>query len=158
MESPSSGQFTANLRDAHVYAAFLSAIGDAQVHLELRIAEFEPILAEDEPGDMAQFGVIRSRLCRANLARTQVATACVTVRRRAVVCSEGERRRSHRPTVALAATISFETASDTVSLRNLSSSGALVEGEVLPPAGSIIQFKRNDLSRQACVVWSRGSR
>ena len=73
MELPSSGHFSRDLQDPGVSVRSLSAIEAAQSHLELCIAAFESILGEYAPADMAQFGVVRFRLCRANLARTQVA-------------------------------------------------------------------------------------
>jgi len=62
-------------------------------------------------------------------------------------------RRSHRSKVLLAATLEEFGASRPVKLRNLSAEGALVEGAELPPEGTEVTFRRNELSCPGRVVW-----
>ena len=69
-----------------------------------------------------------------------------------------ERRDAPRAAVMLAATISHDWRSKAVTLRNLSGSGALVEGEALPIKGSLVSFVRNDVSVRGHVVWVEGER
>ncbi len=45
-----------------------------------------------------------------------------------------------------------------VRIRNLSRSGALIEGEVVPSAGSTVELIRNNNSARAEIVWSRPGR
>jgi hypothetical protein len=65
-------------------------------------------------------------------------------------------RRSRRAPVLLAATIEFGCCSRPVKVRNISESGALVEGEHLPPEGSTGAFSRNELCVDFTVVWVQG--
>jgi hypothetical protein len=65
-------------------------------------------------------------------------------------------RRSRRSNVLLAASIEVSGASLAVKLRNLSTEGALVEGESLPVEGSEVLFRRNDLSVSSRVAWVHG--
>jgi len=65
-------------------------------------------------------------------------------------------RRARRAPVLLAATIEFGRCSRPVKVRNISDSGALVEGEHLPPEGSTGTFSRNELSVGFTVVWVQG--
>ena len=46
----------------------------------------------------------------------------------------------------------------TVKVRNMSSSGALVEGAALPPAGTQCRLIRGDISLEAEVVWLHANR
>ena len=62
-------------------------------------------------------------------------------------------RRSRRSNVFLAASIEVSGTSVPVKLRNLSSQGALVEGDGLPVEGSEILFRRKDLSVKGRVAW-----
>jgi hypothetical protein len=64
-----------------------------------------------------------------------------------------QNRRSKRAPVLLSAKLSMGGEELPVVLRNLSSEGALVEGEHLPVEGSATVFKRNDLSVAGRVVW-----
>ena len=61
-------------------------------------------------------------------------------------------RRSRR-SVLLAASIEASGAVVPVKLRNLSTEGALIEGEGLPVEGSQVLFRRNDLSVKSRVAW-----
>lgn len=65
-------------------------------------------------------------------------------------------RRSHRSPVLLAAAVEIAGERVAVKLRNLSEEGALIEGEVLPPEGSITVFERNELRLGGRVVWVHG--
>lgn len=62
-------------------------------------------------------------------------------------------RRSRRSNVLLAASIEVSGSVVPVKLRNLSSQGALIEGEDLPVEGSEILFRRNDLKVKGRVAW-----
>ena len=62
-------------------------------------------------------------------------------------------RRSRRSNVLLAASIEVSGAVVPVKLRNLSSQGALIEGEDLPVEGSEILFRRNELKVKGRVAW-----
>jgi PilZ domain len=70
--------------------------------------------------------------------------------------SMNQNRRSRRSNVLLAASIETSGASLPVKLRNLSTEGALVEGDDLPLEGSEVLFKRNDLSVNSRVAWVHG--
>ena len=64
-----------------------------------------------------------------------------------------QNRRSRRSNVLLTATVEVEGDRLPVKLRNLSAEGALVEADLLPAAGTMIQFHRNDLSVRGQVAW-----
>jgi hypothetical protein len=64
-----------------------------------------------------------------------------------------QNRRSRRSPVLLAASIEVDGVVVPVKLRNLSEQGALIEGEQLPPEGSVSFFERNDLRLKSRVVW-----
>ena len=70
--------------------------------------------------------------------------------------SNSQNRQSRRAPVMLTAKLDVAGETQQVILRNLSTGGALVEGELLPAAGSIILFMRNDLTVQARVAWVEG--
>ena len=70
--------------------------------------------------------------------------------------SLNQNRRSRRSNVLLAASIETSGASLPVKLRNLSTEGALVEGDDLPVEGSEVVFKRNELSVNSRVAWVHG--
>lgn len=65
-------------------------------------------------------------------------------------------RRSRRSNVLLAASIEARGAVTAVKLRNLSPQGALIEGEPLPPEGTDVCFRRNELTVAGKVAWIRG--
>jgi hypothetical protein len=67
-----------------------------------------------------------------------------------------QNRKSRRSQVLLAATLEHSGAKQTVKLRNLSSEGALVEGDQLPIEGTTVVFCRNDLCTRGRVVWVNG--
>jgi hypothetical protein len=64
--------------------------------------------------------------------------------------------RAKRSNVLLAASIEQSGHTFSVKLRNLSSEGALIEGEELPIEGSSVLFRRNDLSVTSRVAWVHG--
>jgi hypothetical protein len=64
-----------------------------------------------------------------------------------------QNRRSRRSPVFLAATVEVDGVPQPVKLRNLSSEGALVEGDELPQDGSTTFFQRIDLRLKSRVVW-----
>ena len=65
-------------------------------------------------------------------------------------------RRARRSNVLLAASIEASGATLSVKLRNLSTEGALVEGDRLPIEGSEVVFTRNELSVHSRVAWVHG--
>lgn len=67
-----------------------------------------------------------------------------------------QNRRSRRLNVLLAAAIEVSGASQPVKLRNLSTEGALIEGDDLPIEGSEVLFRRNELSVKSRVAWVHG--
>src|SRR5688500_6405850 len=67
--------------------------------------------------------------------------------------SMNHNRRSRRSNVLLAASIEASGASLPVKLRNLSTEGALIEGDDLPVEGSEVLFRRNELSVNSRVAW-----
>ena len=72
-------------------------------------------------------------------------------------CSSlSQNRRSRRSNVLLAASIEASGAVVPVKLRNLSTEGALIEGDELPVEGSEVLFRRNDLALNGVVVWIDG--
>ncbi len=66
-------------------------------------------------------------------------------------------RRSRRSNVLMAATLEVSGLSIPVKLRNLSSEGALIQGEKLPAEGTELLFQRNELCELGRVVWAKGS-
>src|SRR5687768_12019581 len=69
---------------------------------------------------------------------------------------EGDKRSvQHRSRVMLAGTIVTSDFSAEVRIRNLSRSGALIEGDAMPEAGTIVEVLRNFHSVRAQVVWSK---
>lgn len=65
-------------------------------------------------------------------------------------------RRSRRAPVLLAASLEFSRCQRSVKVRNISESGALVEGDHLPIEGSTGTFSRQELSVDFTVVWVQG--
>ena len=70
--------------------------------------------------------------------------------------SINQNRRSRRSNVLLAASIEALGAVIPVKLRNLSTEGALIEGDGLPVEGSEVLFRRNELSVSSRVAWVLG--
>ena len=67
-----------------------------------------------------------------------------------------QNRRSRRSPVLLGATIEIDSAQVSVKLRNLSESGALIEGDRLPREGAKVRFRRGNLEVNSRVVWVDG--
>ncbi len=64
-----------------------------------------------------------------------------------------QNRRARRSNVLLAASIELSGAVVPVKLRNLSTEGALIEGDSLPVEGAEVLFRRNELSVNSRVAW-----
>ena len=64
-----------------------------------------------------------------------------------------QNRRSRRSNVLMAAAIETQTGPESVTLRNLSADGALVEGDRIPEAGSPVVFRKNDLVISGRIAW-----
>lgn len=67
--------------------------------------------------------------------------------------SISEKRHTRRSNVLLAAMIECDGKFLPVTLRNLSSEGALVSGDKLPEPGATILFRRNELTVESSVIW-----
>lgn len=67
-----------------------------------------------------------------------------------------QNRRSRRSPVLLSAKIEVFGGQVSVILRNLSSDGALIEGERLPPEGATTTFRRKDLTVAGRIAWVEG--
>jgi hypothetical protein len=67
-----------------------------------------------------------------------------------------QNRRSKRAPVLLTASIDVLGVPAPVKLRNLSSTGALIEGGSLPPAGETTYFTRRELHLNCQVMWVEG--
>jgi hypothetical protein len=72
--------------------------------------------------------------------------------------SNTQNRRTRRSQVLMEASIEADGATVTVKLRNLSTEGALIEGDRLPSVGSLILFRKKELSLTGHVAWVTGSR
>ncbi len=69
-----------------------------------------------------------------------------------------EDRAAPRTNLLLAATAEVDGRSLAVRIRNLSETGAMVEGAGLPEAGMPLVLKRGDLQVAATVAWASGAR
>ena len=67
-------------------------------------------------------------------------------------------RRSRRSHVLMAASIEAAGVAVPVKLRNLSSEGALIEGDRLPSVGREVLFRKNELHLSGQVAWITGNR
>ena len=67
-------------------------------------------------------------------------------------------RRSRRSHVFMAASIEAAGVAIPVKLRNLSTEGALIEGDPLPSVGSEVLFRKNELRLSGQVAWIIGKR
>ncbi|MEO6247346.1 MAG: PilZ domain-containing protein [Sphingomicrobium sp.] len=72
--------------------------------------------------------------------------------------SPTQNRRSRRSNVLLSASIELSGVSLPVKLRNLSSEGALIEGDKLPVEGSEVVFRKAELSLSGRIAWVEGKR
>lgn len=68
---------------------------------------------------------------------------------------DSNRRRSPRRRVLLAATLDTPVGVQDVKLRNISSTGALLECAAPPRPGMSVTFRRNNVAIAAKVMWSR---
>jgi hypothetical protein len=66
--------------------------------------------------------------------------------------------RDVRTKVLLSATLYTQSSSAAVRIRNMSSSGAMIEGVTLPAIGSSVMLQRAELSIGADVMWSAAGR
>ena len=66
--------------------------------------------------------------------------------------------RAPRKNLMLTASIESETLSAPVRVRNLSESGAMIDGAALPVVGAKVVLRRADLSTAATVMWREGGR
>ena len=69
-----------------------------------------------------------------------------------------QNRRARRSHVLMAASIEANGVALAVKLRNLSAHGVLVEGDRLPPIGSAVIFRKNELDLSARVAWVEDGR
>ena len=71
---------------------------------------------------------------------------------------EGPGRVDPRTNMFMAAMLHIDGTPTPAKIRNLSASGAMVEGPVMPSAGSSIHLVRGGLSASATVLWQVGNR
>ncbi|MCA1653717.1 MAG: PilZ domain-containing protein [Sphingomicrobium sp.] len=69
-----------------------------------------------------------------------------------------QNRRARRSNVLMSASIELSGVSLPVKLRNLSSDGALIEGEGLPVEGAELLFRKAELSLPGRIAWVEGNR
>lgn len=69
-----------------------------------------------------------------------------------------QNRRSKRSHVLMSASVECGGSPIAVTLRNLSSEGALVEGKSLPEVGTVVLFRKNELALPGRVVWHEGKK
>lgn len=72
--------------------------------------------------------------------------------------SPTQNRRTRRSNVLLSASIELSGRSLPVKLRNLSSEGALIDGDDLPIEGAEVIFRKADLSLAGRIAWVEGKR
>ena len=72
--------------------------------------------------------------------------------------TQSQNRRDRRSNVLMQATLELSATKLDVKLRNLSSDGALIEGDKLPIEGAHIVFRKGDLAVAGTVVWTKGRR
>ncbi len=70
-----------------------------------------------------------------------------------VWCQESELRSKPRTHLFLSATIRFGALSTAIRLRDLSATGARIEGNGLPPAGAAVLITRGALQAGGTIVW-----
>ena len=70
----------------------------------------------------------------------------------------GERPREQRTNLFVMATLYCDAGSAPVKLRNLSSTGAMIEGGLIPATGTKVRLSRGSLNIVGKVVWSRSER
>jgi len=67
-------------------------------------------------------------------------------------------RAAARASIYRTAILSSKSASSPVKIRNISSTGALIEGPAVPTVGTAVQLFRGDLTVRAHVAWTAGDR
>lgn len=73
-------------------------------------------------------------------------------------CRDVEARAAARSSIYLAAALYCDGASSSVRIRNISATGALVEGAAIPGSGALVQLVRGALIVHALVAWSADGR
>ncbi len=73
----------------------------------------------------------------------------------AIADGQPDERRSPRFSVLLVARLVTTWGERIVKLRNISATGAMIEGERIPPAGTDILLQRGALELFATIVWTR---
>lgn len=73
----------------------------------------------------------------------------------AIADGQPEERRSPRFTVLLVARLVTTWGERIVKLRNISATGAMIEGDRIPPAGTDILLRRGALELFATIMWTR---
>ena len=68
-----------------------------------------------------------------------------------------QNRRSRRSHMLMTATLDFSGRAVKVTLRNLSSDGAQVEGVQLPIEGTDLLFRKGDLAVAGSIIWTKGN-
>ena len=67
-----------------------------------------------------------------------------------------QNRRSRRSHMMMTATLDYSGRAVKVTLRNLSSDGAQVEGAQLPVEGTDLLFRKGDLAVAGSIIWTNG--
>ena len=67
-----------------------------------------------------------------------------------------QNRRSRRSQLLLTATLEISGRAVKVTLRNLSSEGAQIEGDQLPVEGTDLLFRKGDLAVAGSIIWTKG--
>lgn len=70
--------------------------------------------------------------------------------------SPTQNRKSRRSNVLMAASLELSGTSLAVKLRNLSSEGALIQGDALPVEGASVMFRKGELCVSGQVAWVKG--
>ena len=70
--------------------------------------------------------------------------------------SNAQNRRSQRSHMLMTATLEASGREVQVTLRNLSSDGAQVEGSQLPVEGTNLLFRKGDLVAAGSIIWTKG--
>ena len=73
----------------------------------------------------------------------------------AIADGQPDERRSPRFSVLLVARLVTTWGERIVKLRNISATGAMIEGDRIPPAGTDILLRRGALELFATIVWTR---
>lgn len=73
-------------------------------------------------------------------------------------CRDVDARAATRSSIYLAAALYCDGASTSVRIRNISATGALVEGAAIPGSGALVQLVRGGLIVHALVAWSADGR